>query len=117
MSIEFSADGLLSKWGFGDGDMLDDFLYDHGFVGSKKEVLALTVLRHVIPALGQKDIELVKVADWNWTGHNPIRAKRISGIEVNDVGENPTIILTPKFIDVEEGAILSIAREVGILKG
>lgn len=113
--IRFESECLVSKWGFGDGDMFDDFLFDHGFdIKIFKTVLAEVVIRHVIPALDQKEIELINVEDWNWTNHNPIRARRVNGIEVDDYGKRPNPTLTPEFIDVEEEAILVIAREVGL---
>ena len=116
MSIRFYTSGLLSKWGFDDGELLIDLLLDHGFTGSRGQVLAETVIQHVIPVLDQKEIELIKVHDWNWSCHNPIRAERVNGVEVDDLEYKPNPTLTPEFIDIEEEAILTIARRAGTLK-
>lgn len=73
----FSAQGLLSKFGFWDGDMLDDFLWgvdlydalpDDDY-GVKHRLIVAVVKQHLLPLLNP-GIEV----DVFCTCHNPIRA-------------------------------------------
>lgn len=118
--IVFYAKGLQSKWGFGDGDMLDDLLYehigtdeeiDHTFGGRDKcgalytlkhAVLILAVERFVVPALDQT-VDTFRL----YTIHNPIRAERINGdTDIEDY------TLTPAAVAVPGSAIRAIADEI-----
>jgi hypothetical protein len=114
--MRFYTCGLLSKWGFDDGDLLIGLLLDNDFgLENDKQVLAEVVMRHVIPAIDQS-IELKKVADWNWTGHNPIRAEKVNGVDVDDYGNRSNPTITPEFVDIDDNAILAVAREVDAIK-
>ncbi len=111
MSIRFFTNDLLSKYGFGDGDLLVCLLSDHGFTDMHNQVLAEAVVQYIVPTVNRK-IELLQVENWNWTAHNPIRAKRVDGVEVDDTGDNENLALTPRFVDIEKEAILDIARRI-----
>ncbi len=111
MSIRFYTNDLLSRYGFGDGDLLVAFLSDHCLDDVHNQVLAETVIRYVIPTVN-REIELLQPENWYWTAHNPIRAKKVDGTEVDDVGDNKNLALMPEFVDIEEGVILDIARRI-----
>lgn len=76
------AESLGSKWGFGDGDALDDWWWDnYGEDPSfnTHRVLYRLVEDHLIPALAEWDIELVLIH----TNHNPVRAEKVDGVEID----------------------------------
>ena len=78
------ATDLFSKWGFKDGELLDDFLWESGFgdveapedwpITFQGKVLALTVERWLLPAL-PRAVETLRGAGL----HNPIRARSSVG--------------------------------------
>lgn len=96
-----NSDSLLSKWGFDDGSPFDDFIdwcEDNGHprpeYAREDELLRTLVRTHLVPALDQR-VELVEIE----TSHNPIRARTVDGVDVEDcwsypyTAEGPT--LTP----------------------
>jgi len=105
------TEGLLSKWGFRDGDVLDDFLRDAQEDGrlpagrlNEHGILRALVRRFIEPVLEQT-VELVDIE----TIHNPIRAESVDGVKCDwyDYERNPS--LTPEFVDVPDETILNIA--------
>lgn len=104
--MRFYTDSLLSKWGFGDGDMLDDLLFDNGLPYGH-DVLIRVVRNKILPVI-QQNVEVYEIS----TNHNPIRAKAVDGIEVDDYNYNPNIKLTPEYVDVPDSEILELAREI-----
>jgi hypothetical protein len=72
------ADDLLSKWGFGDGDRLSDWVYDefkrYDFEYNNHKVLEELVKRFLLPKL-EKKVEIMFIG----TIHNPVRAEMIDG--------------------------------------
>ena len=123
----FHTEGLLSKWGFSDGDLLDDLIWDAGmeevgdFLFDKKDeagsiygfdhtVLVLVLLTHVLPVLDQK-VETRVIG----TIHNPLRATTVDGMDVRDAWfgdrEYPGAI-TPAEVEVPDETILALARSL-----
>ncbi len=87
---------LLSKWGFNDGDLFDEYDLNHNF-------LCAVVKRKLIPKLEQK-VEIISME----TIHNPIRAKTVDGVDVtkfwyddtNSIGLSPKeVIVTAKELE------------------
>lgn len=72
------ADDLLSKWGFGDGDRLIDFMYENNssfeFKVNSHKLLEELVKRYLLPKLKDK-VEIFYIN----TIHNPVRAEMING--------------------------------------
>lgn len=102
----FYTDSLLSKFGFGDGDMLDDLLFDNGInLDNDHDFLIKVVREHVLPAVKQQ-VDVYEIV----TIHNPIRAERIDGVLVNIYDDNKHIKLDPEFVDVDDSVILKMAR-------
>ena len=105
-TVHLFSDDLLSKWGFSDGDVLSDPLYDladeRGLNWTKEKgldkraVLIRAVKEYLLPALDQR-VEVETLL----TSHNPIRATKIDGVEV-DVLEDDTsrFHLTPEYVEV-----------------
>jgi len=121
--MKIDPNGLLSKWGFGDGDMLDDLLYENGYEDAWKDdadkeeghwfdhrILVRVIEEHVVPKLDQV-VETFTV----WGIHNPIRADNIDGIKfTNWYRGEVSQRLTPSMIEVTDDVILAIAeREKG----
>lgn len=86
------ADGLLSKWGFGDGDAPDHYLdwLDDQHLPYPEDWHA--VLRHLVRTrllpLIVEDIEVYDIA----TNHNPIRASKVNGVEIDDFADNDNVL-------------------------
>jgi len=98
--VEFYPEGLLHKFGFGDGDMLYDFVEEHGLGVDDRDLLVAVVEHLVVPQLDQ-------VVDTYTLGtmHNPIRARTIDG-EDADIDST----LTPEIVKVPEAEIIRIAQ-------
>jgi hypothetical protein len=103
------SEGLLSKWGFGDGDILDDFVdwtEDNGYPRPADEhaLLRTLVRTHLLPALHQR-VEAIDIE----TIHNPIRAEYVDGVDVVECWANrqPKPALTPDHVKVSYAEILA----------
>lgn len=99
--VEFVSQGLLSKFGFEDGDMMLDFILDHDFGVDFRELLIAVVERLLVPRLDQQ-VETYTI--WA-TLHNPIRAKTIDGEPAD-----PFSTITPVIVEVAVADIISVAR-------
>ncbi|MBN2846904.1 MAG: hypothetical protein JXP72_00435 [Coriobacteriia bacterium] len=98
--IDFYAEDLLHKFGFGDGDMLYDFVEEHGLDVDDRDLLVAVIEHLVVPRLEQA-VETYTLC----TLHNPIRARTIDGEEASIYST-----LTPEFIEVREADIIRIAQ-------
>jgi len=99
-TIEFYPDGLLHKFGFGDGDMMFDLIEAHDLGVDHQDLLIAVVERLMVPRLDQQ-VETYTLPSL----HNPIRARTIDG-EQADFGDT----LTPEIIDVQVADIIEVAR-------
>lgn len=110
----FSA-GLLSKFGFNDGDEPDnvaDWLEADGIAYMDvawRPALQLLVREHLLPKLDQ----VVEVYDIE-TNHNPIRAESVDGVKIDCYANNSGIVLTPECIEVPYRDVIAAVRAVGI---
>lgn len=106
-TVTLFADGLLSKWGFCDGDLLD-WLYEFG-EHDEHAVLCAIVRQKLLPALAQK-VEVEEIS----TIHNPIRARTVDGKDVTHLHYDSSLrtegLLTPASVDVTGAEVLAIAR-------
>jgi hypothetical protein len=108
------SDGLLSKWGFGDGDEPDawlDWCDEQGIDYNARGWDWHTTLRRLVreylaPNLDQR-ADLVDIE----TIHNPIRATKVDGEEIDWYGDSP-IELTPDHVEIPYSEVLRIARQV-----
>lgn len=130
-AVTLDTAGLYSKWGFGDGDVLDDVLYDLGYgeMYSRERAwrdanpaafhfdhrVLIRVVHHVVvPALGvHHQISGVYTIH---TIHNPVRATHCDGIEI-DTYYGPAPILTPPTVDVSLDLIETIAKQEAMVSG
>jgi hypothetical protein len=105
----FPTNGLLSKSGFSDGDILFfDIIFSANDLDDVNEHAALVriVKEHLVPHLHQT-VELVVID----TNHNPIRARTVDGVSIDWFGENPGVHLTPETVEVPDEIVLQICRE------
>lgn len=111
-SLMLSSHCLLSKWGFGDGDLPDhlwDYMDELGWDGAGVDwhpALRLLVRRHLLPVLDQQ----VEVYDIE-TSHNPIRVESVDGVEIDCHESNKHITLTPEHVVVSWEQIETAIRE------
>jgi hypothetical protein len=121
------SSGLLSKWGFCDGDVLDDDLYEEleeiGFweadLRSVRDpavafslghrALIRLVREYLVPRLDQ-DVEVVEIG----SSCNPIRASKVDGVDVEGCwyGNQPDPHLTPESVVVSTVDVLRVCRHV-----
>jgi hypothetical protein len=90
-ALLLSAASLLSKHGFNDGDMPDEFLdwcdqhgHDEALYVDWHAVLVLMVRERLLPAI-DAEIDLAEIS----TSHNPIRARRWNGQNVEPAWSSP----------------------------
>lgn len=110
------SNGLLSKWGFNDGDEPDDvadWIEEDGIEYQNipwHPVLHRLVREHLLPVLDQA----VVVYDID-TIHNPIRAESVDGVEVDDYNrrgkKGEVLVLTPDYVDVPYAVVLQAVRD------
>jgi hypothetical protein len=83
--VHLHAEGLTSKWGFSDGDLLGDWIFDNAYELQDQvdshDVLIDLVRAYLIPELAAHGhvVEL----DQFITIHNPLRARTINGVEID----------------------------------
>lgn len=105
----YSSD-LLSKWGFNDGDMPDELRDYFDSAGEAYPQDWHVVLRRLVRdyLLSQIDAD-VEVYDI-YTSHNPIRASRVNGVEVDNRALDAPVVLTPEYVDIPYSTVLAVAR-------
>lgn len=111
-TVEFFTCGLLSKWGFCDGDLLD-WLHEHNIDYDPHATLIECVKRKMLPALKQKvEIRVIGCI------HNPCRAGTVDGVGVTDFWYDSSMKLnpplSPEFIVMSGAEILEIAESIRI---
>lgn len=111
-SLTLRSECLLSKWGFGDGHEPDELLdeldeRDIPYPEDWHAVLRTLVTQHLVPALDQ-DVEVVEIE----TNHNPIRARTVDGVDVEDqwYEVDATTRLTPDHVDVPIDRVIDLIR-------
>ncbi|PYY59977.1 hypothetical protein DEJ17_06305 [Curtobacterium sp. MCSS17_011] len=84
--LRLDGGSLLSKWGFSDGDLMIDWAWDNLPADDAERVseqhhdlLIGLVQERLVPELTEWDVEVAVME----TLHNPIRARRIDGAEVD----------------------------------
>jgi len=108
--IVLFSDGLLSKWGFDDGNTPDtwyDYCDGHGIDWREVRYPLVRLVREVLlPALNQA-VEVVEIS----TIHNPIRAQTIDGVNVEDrwYEVDSGVHLTPESIEVPMWRVMELA--------
>lgn len=118
--LHLVSDGLLSRWGFYDGDQpetlldwaddqpdpdLRDLIYDADW----RAVLRRLVRDHLLPRLAER--HAIEVYDVE-TNHNPIRASRVDGKDIDATADNDDIRLEPEAVEVSGWDVLAAVRAV-----
>lgn len=111
-SLTLFSDGLLSKWGFWDGDMPDhvwDYCAAEGLTSVDwHATLRRLVRNYLVPALDQS-VEVVDIE----TIHNPVRASKVDGADVEDEWYlETTTRLTPECVTVTIEQVRAAIDEV-----
>lgn len=113
------SSGLLSKWGFDDGDAPDEYLdwLDEQGVGypldSWKRILSELVERYLVPVLDQQ-VTTVRIG----TAHNPIRAQTVDDADAERWWHehDGAPVLTPESVEIPFAEVARIAAEVCALE-
>ena len=111
--MKFYTNGLLSKWGFEDGDQLIEYTYASYAWGApqlcdRNDLLVAVVRKFVLPHLVQR-VEVYEIGG----SHNPIRAKSVDGVEFdNHYDTEQPDLLTPSVLEVDDEEIRSLAMEI-----
>lgn len=109
-TVQFNSDCLLSKWGFGDGNMLD-WLYDHNSDYDPHATLIECVRRKMLPALKQT-VEIREIG----CCHNPCRAGTVDGVDVTDLWYDSSkkldAPLSPEWVVMSGAEILEVAETI-----
>lgn len=118
-SFLLDAESLVSKWGFGDGDALDDWWWDTFDVEPPvncDDLLHALVLEYLVPAMRARgwDPKVIRIG----TIHNPVRAESLNGHEVDwyasgHVHFDPPIEVSVTWQQIEQLAAQLIIREAG----
>ena len=109
------AAGLASKWGFGDGDGLQDCMYDlrdEGLITSVPErdsILLAAVQRYLLPELERRGVSVEIVAIGS--NHNPVRAETVNGAEVDWHAESCPECLLDIEVQISREDLIALAKE------
>ncbi|MGW9270779.1 hypothetical protein [Microbacterium sp. NPDC055599] len=104
------ADSLLSKWGFGDGDALSDWWWEHFEEDppfDDRRALHALVLSYLVPAITDAGRE-VNVY-WIETIHNPVRSDTLDGAPVDHYSARLWTIDPPIVVQVTRAQIEALA--------
>jgi hypothetical protein len=98
-TITLFADNLYSKWGFHDGDILNDAWYALGLSGDRHEVLCQLVEERLLPILPHP-VKTERIS----TCHNPIRVED-EHLEDNSRLSNENTSVDITYQDIRECAV------------
>lgn len=116
-TFTLDADGLLSKWGFGDGDALSDWWWDHYGEDAPfddREALHALVIAYLVPAIhdAAREVEIVRIE----TIHNPVRADTLDGVKVDHYSTRPWTIDPPVVVQVTRQQIEELLAKSMIVR-
>ena len=100
--MDFYPEGLLHKFGFGDGDMLYELIAEHHLGVDHQDLLVAVVERLVVSRLDQ-EVETYTMV----SAHNPIRARTVDGVEA-DIDS----MITPDVVEIPVADIIAVARSL-----
>ena len=75
----FHTDSLLSKWGFSDGDMLEDLLYDNNLGDVDTHTVLIKVVKEMVAPKVKQVLDIYEIPSI----HNPIRTNSVDGVAVD----------------------------------
>lgn len=113
--ITLFSDGLLSKWGFNDGDAPEawlDYCDENGIdlpPASWHPILRELVKRYLLPVLDQ-DVTIAYIG----TSHNPVRARMVDGTQVEQYWRDHegAVRLTPECVEIPMAEVARVAAEL-----
>jgi len=116
-TVYLDSDSLLSKYGFGDGDMLDDIVWDwwdarNSEWGSsppftQHAVLVAVVKRHLLPALPEQ-VDTFAIG----TCHNPIRVDKVNGERISHAGAGGSYPWAVEGVTITHADIHAVCEEL-----
>ncbi|NQX36267.1 hypothetical protein [Herbiconiux sp. VKM Ac-2851] len=114
--LSLDAQSLLSKWGFGDGDKIGDWWWDHfdepldsRFPGAHRhDVLRLLVRLALVPAI-EAFGHAITVYDIG-TIHNPVRAETVDGITIDHYNDIHDGLLDDIWVAVSPPLVVAAAE-------
>lgn len=114
-AVRLFSSGLLSKWGFGDGDAPEewlDYCDEHGLpYGDWRDgILPELVKRYLLPVLDQ-EVVITHIG----TNHNPVRAQTVDGEDAErfwNVNDDDESRLTPECAEIPMTDVARVAAEL-----
>lgn len=108
--LRIYSSGLLSKWGFNDGDMPEEvceyceaLAIDYGLIDWHATLVRL-VCADLLPAL-KENVEIYEIE----TIHNPIRAHTVNGERVDVLNDGVLPSLTPEYVEIPMARVVELA--------
>lgn len=106
--MKIRTEGLLSKWGFLDGNKFSEFLLENFREYINSHALLIVILKkYVIPQIKSK-LEIVEIS----TAHNPVRTRSVDDVKVDwyDPGDSARIEIDPQYVEVPDEILLQEAQ-------
>lgn len=112
-SLILHASGLLSKWGFGDGDVLAQWwwdVYDEEPPKNDHDLLYALVTQYLLPALRKEgnDVQVYRIH----TNHNPVRAEYLNGRHLQDLSIIDDDLLGATYVSLTKAEVETITKVI-----
>lgn len=109
--LTLHAECLLSKWGFDDGNVPDDYfawLDERGEPWPERwhETLAALVRSRLLPLIAE-DVEVFEI-----DSHNPIRVRTVNGVEVDHYDVHNDHMLAAVSVEVPWSEVWDVQRSL-----
>ena len=113
--FSLDAESLCSKWGFGDGDALDDWwwdTYDDDSPVNSDDILHALVVEYLVPRM--RDAGWYPVLTRIETNHNAVRAETLNGAPVDWYDSDGSHFQQPIVVTVTQEQIEQMAQRLTV---
>lgn len=111
--LRLHSSDLLSKWGFGDGDVLAQWwwdVYDEEPPKNDHDLLYVLVTQYLLPLLRKEgyDVQVYRIL----TTHNPVRAEYINGKSLSDLSIIDGDLLGDSVVELTKEQVETITKAI-----